>query len=276
MEEQLKIFLLKLLEESVSASKIFKRNLLKEYLQTLILDFIYSHKDYNGLVFYGGSSLAHCYGLPRLSEDLDFVDLKKKVDLKKMAEEIKSYFKEKFGLDLNFSVQKFRIYLKFSILKELNLAGVGESDQLFLKVEIFSQFDFCRNYKMELAPVFKFNKSFLVRIFDLPTLMATKIRAVMLRKWIKTNKKGEILAAVKGRDYFDLLWYLDKGVKPNLGCLESGNMENLKKELINIIGQVDEKSIKFDLEPLIADANFVNNFSKNFKEILQRKIKELE
>ncbi|MBI5621047.1 nucleotidyl transferase AbiEii/AbiGii toxin family protein [Candidatus Gottesmanbacteria bacterium] len=276
MEERLKIFLLNLLEESVSASKIFKRNLLKEYLQILILDFIYGHKDYSRLVFYGGSSLAHCYGLPRLSEDLDFVDLKKKVDFTKLVQELKLYFKKKFGLDLSFSIQKFRIYLKFPILKELNLAEAGESDLLFLKVEIFSEFNFCRNYKTEMTPIFKFNQSFLVHVFDLPTLMATKIRAVLLRKWIKTNKKGEILAAVKGRDYFDLLWYLDKGVRPNLGCLESGSMENLKRELIKIVGQVDEKSIKFDLEPLIADLNFVNNFSKNFKEILQRKIKELK
>lgn len=176
MNESLKVFLFKLLDESVSASKIFKRNLLKEYLQILILDFLYSHKDYSRLVFYGGSSLAHCYGLPRLSEDLDFVDLKKKTDFIKMAEEIKLYFKEKFGLDLKFAIQKFRIYLKFPMLKELNLAEVGESDQLFLKVEIFPGFDSCKNYKIEMVPVFKFNKSFLVRIFDLPTLMATKIK----------------------------------------------------------------------------------------------------
>ena len=251
MSEQFKIFLLKLLDESVSSSKIFKRNLLKEYLQILILDFVYSHKVYSRLVFYGGSSLAHCYGLPRLSEDLDFVDLKKSIELKKIVEEIKLYFKEKFGLDLKFSIQKFRIYLKFPMLKELKLAEVGESDQLFLKIEIFPGFDFCKNYKIEMVPVFKFNKSFLVRIFDLPTLMATKIKAVMLRKWIKKNKAGEILATVKGRDYFDLLWYLNKGIKPNLRCLDSRNAEDLKKELIKIVDQVDERSIKFDLEPFI-------------------------
>ena len=227
-------------------------------------------------MFYGGSSLAHCYGLPRLSEDLDFVDLNKKIDFAKMAEEIKLHFKEKFNLDLKFSIQKFRIYLKFPMLKELNLAEVGESDLLFLKVEIFPGFDFCKNYKTEMAPVFKFNKSFLVRIFNLPTLMATKIKAVLLRKWIKKSKTGDILATVKGRDYFDLLWYLEKGVTPNLGCLESGNMENLKKDLMKAVEQVDERSIKFDLEPLIADTNFVNNFSKNFKEILKKKIKEME
>ncbi|MBI5221896.1 MAG: nucleotidyl transferase AbiEii/AbiGii toxin family protein [Candidatus Magasanikbacteria bacterium] len=275
MDERLKILLSKLLDESASASKIFKRNLLKEFMQILVLDFIYSHRDYSRLVFYGGSCLAHCYGLPRLSEDLDFVDLKKNIELKKMAEEIKFYFKEKFDLDLKFSVQKFRIYLKFPLLKELNLAEIGESDQLFLKVEVFSSFDFCRGYKVEMVPVFKFTRSFLVRVFDLPTLMATKIRAVMLRRWTKTNKKGDVLAVVKGRDYFDLLWYLDKGVKPNLDCLGGGSTEDLKNEMIKIVERVDGKSIKFDLEPLIADTNFVNGLSKNFKEILRKKITEM-
>lgn len=60
-----------LLQERETASSIFKRNLVKEYLQVLILSFLYSHEDYRNLVFYGGSSLRHCYGLPRLSEDLE-------------------------------------------------------------------------------------------------------------------------------------------------------------------------------------------------------------
>ena len=97
----------------------------------------------------------------------------------------------------------------------------------------------------------------------------------MLRKWIKKNKAGEILATVKVRDYFDLLWYLNKGIKPNLRCLDSRNAEDLKKELIKIVDQVDERSIKFDLEPFIADSDFVNDLSKNFKEILKRKIEEM-
>ena len=64
----------KILEEHKTASWLFKRNLLKEYLQILSLSFIYSQKEYQSLIFYGGSCLRHCFGLPRLSEDLDFID----------------------------------------------------------------------------------------------------------------------------------------------------------------------------------------------------------
>jgi hypothetical protein len=39
-----------------------------------VLDYIYSAPRYSGLIFYGGSCLAHFFQLPRLSEDLDFID----------------------------------------------------------------------------------------------------------------------------------------------------------------------------------------------------------
>jgi len=42
-----------------------------------------------------------------------------------------------------------------------------------------------------------------------------------LRKWEKTVKGGEVIAKVKGRDYFDLMWYLGKNIKPNINCVEN-------------------------------------------------------
>lgn len=272
--EEAKIFLKNLIDNSISTSDVFKRNILKEYLQVLVLDFIYSHPKYSELCFYGGSALKHCFGLPRLSEDLDFVDLKSSIKLDLLALDLEKYFKNNTDLDVVVSVQKFRVYLKFPILRELKLAKIGESDLLFLKVEIFSGFDFCRKYKKEFMPLFKFNKSILVKIFDLSTLMSTKIRAVLYRKWEKKDKKGDVLIKVKGRDYFDLMWYLEKGIKPNIQCLDGiKNSKELKEKLLEIVEKVDAKSIELDLEPLIADRNFVKNLSKNIKDIL---IKDIE
>ncbi|KKR75172.1 MAG: hypothetical protein UU18_C0012G0013 [Parcubacteria group bacterium GW2011_GWB2_40_8] len=65
-----KIILKNIVDENFDKSALYKRNLLKEYLQVLVLDYIYSSDKYSGLVFYGGTCLAHCFGLPRLSEDL--------------------------------------------------------------------------------------------------------------------------------------------------------------------------------------------------------------
>jgi len=69
--------LLQLLDEHKDTTAFFRRNVVKEYLQILVLSFLYSEAQYQQLIFYGGSCLRHCFGLPRLSEDLDFIALRK-------------------------------------------------------------------------------------------------------------------------------------------------------------------------------------------------------
>jgi predicted nucleotidyltransferase component of viral defense system len=271
--ENLKENLNRLIEEKRGSLALFKRNIAKEYLQVVVLDFIYSSKNYGHLIFYGGSCLKHCYGLPRLSEDLDFVDLEKKVDLKKLANDLEVYFKKNTDIEVRAVPQKFRVYLKFPILRELGLANASESDLLFLKVEVFGGFGFCKNFKTEIAPLFKYNRSILIKTFDLSTLMATKIRAVFSRKWEKTGENGRVLASVKGRDYFDLMWYLEKKIKPNFACIEGvKSAADLKNKLTETIQKIDERSVLLDLEPLIEDKNFLDNLSKNLKEILKNQI----
>ena len=183
-------FIKTLLHEKETAPAVFKRNLVKEYLQIVILSFLYSHEDYRNLIFYGGSSLRHCYGLPRLSEDLDFVDIEKKIDLHKLAKDLNKFFPHKYGIPSRTTVQKFRCTLKFPILHSLNLANAHESNLLFSKIEIYSEFGFCKEYGTEVRPLFKFGEALLLKTFDLPTLMATKIQAIMHRKWEKTTKNG--------------------------------------------------------------------------------------
>jgi len=268
-------FIKKILEEQREANNILKRNMIKEYLQLLVLSFLYSNREYQSLTFYGGSCLRHCFGLPRLSEDLDFVDIKGETDLKKLAENLKDYFRKRHGIKIDSKIQKFRIYIKFPILHNLDLAKKGESNVLFLKIEIFRDFDFRKNYQIKIIPLFKFGESILVRTFDLSTLMATKIRAILSRKWEKTNKEGKVLAKVKGRDYYDLMWYLKKGVEPNLKCIEEvKDKGELKKKLFEIVKKIDSRSIKFDLEGLIEDRNFIEDLGNNIKVILNEQLEE--
>jgi hypothetical protein len=241
----------------------------------VVLDFIYSHPDYSQLLFYGGSALAHCFDLQRLSEDLDFIDESKKINVSKLAKDLEDYFKKRTDLDVSTTVQKFRIYLKFSILRELGLSTRNETDILFLKVEVYSQFDFCTKYSTDIRPVFKYNRSVLIKTLDASTLMATKVRAILFRKWEKTDKQGNTTVKVKGRDYFDLLWYLQKGIQPNISCIENiKDMKELKDKLLAMVASVDSKSIQLDLESLIDNPAFVNNMSRNMKAILEREISE--
>jgi hypothetical protein len=48
-----------------------------------------------------------------------------------------------------------------------------------------------------------------VGLHDLPSLMAGKLHAVLARSY------------TKGRDWYDLLWYLGKRVEPNIGFLQN-------------------------------------------------------
>ena len=273
--EALKPILRNAIAEVPALGSLFKRNILKDYLQVVVLDFIYSDPRYSRLIFYGGSCLAHCFQLPRLSEDLDFIDETKKIIVAALAHDLEDHFKRRTDLEVKATTQKFRIYLKFPILYELDLAVKGEKEMLFLKVEIFSDFNFCRRYTTDIRPLFKFNRSVLVRVLDLPTLMATKIRAILYRKWEKTDKRGRTTVTVKGRDYFDLMWYLQQGIRPNLTCIEGINeIEALKKKLLRIVSRADSRNLQLDLEALIADDRLARNLGRNMKTILEREIKE--
>ena len=242
-------YIKKLLLEHKDKSNVFKRNVVKEYMQVLALSFIYSSPKYKNLVFYGGSSLRHCFGLERMSEDIDFVDVSKNVNTEDLAGDLVGFFSHELEISAGRKNQKFRAYLKIPILKELGLAGPGESDLLFIKVEVYKDFDSCSGYKIEAAPVFKYGRSTLVMVFDLSTLMSTKINAVLHRKWRKSEKSGETICAVKGRDYYDLMWYLQKGVAPNYNCLgELKDKDMLKAELLKTVERLDSKSILLDLE----------------------------
>jgi hypothetical protein len=273
--ETIKPALVSIISESPSRNNLYKRNLIKAYLQIVVLDFMYSHPTYSQLLFYGGSALAHCFNLQRLSEDLDFIDETKKVDVAKLAKDLETYFAKRTDLEVKTTVQKFRIYLKFPILHELGVSARSERDILFLKVEVYTEFDFCTHYSTDIRPVFKFNRSVLIKTLDISTLMATKVRAILFRKREKTDRDGRTTVNVKGRDYFDLLWYLQKGIVPNLLCIEGvETMKDLKEKLLAVIARVDGRSIQLDLEALISNPGFVKKMSQNMRAILEREITE--
>jgi hypothetical protein len=206
---------------------------------------------------------------------LDFIDETKKIHVPRLAQDLEDYFGKRTDLEVKTTVQKFRIHLKFPILHDLGVTTRDETDILFLKVEIYSEFDFCTQYSVDIRPVFKFNRSILIKTLDPSTLMATKIRAILFRKWEKTDKQGKTTVKVKGRDYFDLLWYLQKGIQPNLSCIEGfESMKDLKEKLLSLIADIDYRSIQLDLSALIDKPDFINTMGRNMRAILEREIRE--
>lgn len=249
-------------------------NFIKEVLQYPVLSFIYGSEKYKNLIFTGGSCLRICYGLPRLSEDLDFdlsVGEMESLDLEKLGGELADYFKNDFLLDMNYRRQgSFRLYLKFKILKELGLIYGGGSDFLYVKIEpSVGQF---KNFETELTPVASYGFNFLAKNYTLKFLMTGKVMAVLERQWFK----GESNAInIKGRDFYDLYWYFEKGVKPDFAVLSEklsiSNENELKKALKEKIEKdVDEVKLAYDLRGFFSEQEFVVGFCKNYKEIMRK------
>lgn len=253
------------------SSPLYLRNLLKEILQLYTLSFIYGSKWGKDFLFKGGTCLRVCFDLPRLSEDLDF-DIKNysQFNLGEFLAEINEYFKAKWQFK-NFSLKTAgngqQVFLKFPILKNLGLAGQNESDILFLRLDLSpvnSNF-----YTEEISVKTTKNLSFIVKRYSLPDLFSSKICAILKR----TFKKGKgDLITFKGRDYFDLIWFLEKKVTPNYQRLESllgKNKKNIFKDLDAKVALIKSEYLKEDLNPLFTDNNFVADFCQNYQQIYQ-------
>ena len=266
-------------EQNKGVPNFVIKNMLKEYLQYPILNFIYNNKKYKNMIFTGGSCLRICFDLPRMSEDLDF-DLGKndwkKFNIEELANDIRKYLKRDFLLDVKIKIQgNKRIYFKFPILKDLGLANNSESDFLYVKVEP-TETRFA-NPKIEIQSIFKYGYNFIVRRYSLNFLMTGKLQAIFSRKWFAGKKEGEV--DIKGRDFYDLYWYLEKGVQPNYPNLKSsiginGEKDLFKKLKNRIESNITSRKLSYDLKNFFQNQEFVNDFCKNYKKIIFSKLND--
>lgn len=251
---------------------LYLRNLLKEELQFYVLNFVYGSKWGESLIFKGGSCLRICFGLPRLSEDLDFDILDpKSFVLNRFLADLDAYFAGDWqykDLRIKVSGQDNIVYLKFPLLDKLGLARTPEKTRiLFLRLDIGPALG--SNYQVEVSSKSTANFSFVVRRYSLSDLFAGKMAAILAR----TTKEGrEIKSRIKGRDYFDLVWFLERKAPLNFAYLreltELKDRRELRKKLLGKIEALDLKVLEQDLKPLFKDKNFVENFVKNYREIV--------
>lgn len=243
-------------------NSFFVRNLLKEHLQLYILNFVYSSPVYNQLIFTGGTCLRRFYNLPRLSEDLDF--------------DFENYFNpQKFSVDVgNYFVKQLQY-------REMQTKLSGRENILFLKFpnDLFVRCDFSKNLSLKFGEENRLlaaqNFTFIAKGYDLPTLFANKITAFLKREFKKGSEQKE---SFKGRDVFDLSWFVSQSMKQNWKL--KANWERLsvlmgvedKKKLISLVtkklDRIEEEALKEDLSPFIADENFVNGFAKDFRKLI--------
>jgi predicted nucleotidyltransferase component of viral defense system len=263
-------------EKKRDSGNLYIRNALKEYLQAYVLAFIYTSKKYSkNLIFTGGTCLHHFFNLPRLSEDLDF-DYQDDFNSKSLLIDLEDYFKKKLKyveLKTSLKQQGSQVVLKFPVLYKLNLADKNESDLLFVKIDL--EPNPSRYFSLQITSKSIFGFNFAARHYDLPTLMAGKIYAVLQRKRFDGRDNIE---TIKGRDYFDLLWFLKNSIKPNL--LRLSEMSNINYDLRSVTEQLDfkvkelitkhKRYFEADLVPLISNTGFIKVYVENYYEEYQR------
>lgn len=240
-----------------------KYNYLREYLQLLILKILDEKGYFNHIAFVGGTALRILYDLNRFSEDLVFsLTGQQNYSFADSMKTIKHELnKQNLTVDIATKDQKTvaSAFIKFdSLLFELGLSA-HKDQKLSVKFEVDQNPPL--GYQTEFSMI---NKEFLIGIshYDLPSLFAGKLHALLCRTY------------TKGRDYYDLLWYLGKKITPNYALLENAiqqteheklqlNKEKLVELLTKRIEQTDFKKIRADVEPFLADEKELRYFDKN-------------
>ena len=244
-----------------------KRVILKEFLQAYTLDFLYNHPVYRKLNFYGGTCLHVIYGLNRLSEDID-LDNSNGIDLSNLENDLLTFFRSNIGYaDVTAKTQigewgVRRTTLKFPILYALGLTSHA-NEPLHLKVEVsqHKQISIIRK-----TPVLLFGRSFVAAHFSLETMMAGKMLACLERNF----QKGEG-AAIKGRDFYDLLWFMQQKIMPLEEKLaKDGRQPYTVRSAMGLLGdKIDDMKLSDlaeDLLPLFEQRSFIEAWLEGFKE----------
>jgi hypothetical protein len=243
-----------------------RRILLKEVLQSSVLDFLYNHPAYRRLNFYGGTCLHVVYELNRLSEDID-LDNSAGVDLSLLSDNLVGMFKNVLGYDGTIAKTQagengvLRVTLKFPVLNGLGLSA-HPNESLHLKIEVshHQQVAILQN-----TPVFYHGHSFVPSHFSLETMMAGKIIACLERNF----QRGREGVFIKGRDFYDLLWFMQKGVQPLAGKLavdakkpytSSSAMQSLQERISGI--RVEDLAV--DLLPMFESRAFIESWLEHF------------
>lgn len=234
-----------------------KRIILKDALLPYFLRFIYSHKLYRQLAFYGGSCARVVYGLERMSEDID-LDNSEGLNLTDFKRDLEKYLRSDLRLksgDVYCQSGELirRWIVRLPILHDLGLAGTV-SEKLHLKIEISPQSQTKRVIK---TPVLRAGKTMVITHWDKETLMAGKIIACFERG--------------AARDWFDLIWYMQQQVVPfEEKLLKDGKVSRTTKqaflELAEKVKKIKSIELTTDLKPLFNERIFVEEWVKNFKE----------
>ena len=261
---------------------------LREILQEIALLGLWRSRFFEKAAFYGGTALRILYGMDRYSEDLDFSLLKPaaEFDLSRycsaLEKEIRSFGFEATVTGKSKSAESTSqsAFLKAATLKHLLTINTTEGlirnippgQVLKIKIEVDTDppSGFDTETRFLLQPI-----SFSVRAFSLPDMFAGKMHAVLCRGW--KNR-------VKGRDWYDLVWYAANHPQLHLEHLEqrmiqSGHWkktqhltaEKLSAIAETVIERLDVSQARREVEPFVKDPETLTIWSRDFfREVIRR------
>jgi predicted nucleotidyltransferase component of viral defense system len=261
---------------------------LREIMQEVALAGLYRGGFFEKAAFYGGTALRIFYKLDRYSEDLDFSLLAPDADF--TLDPYLPFIEKEFeGLGMHVSVKEKQksnknniesAFLKSdTIWKELVLEGtipqnnLGQVAHIKVKIEVDKQppGGFATEDKLLLRPF-----SFYVKTFVLSDLFAGKMHALLFRKWVEN---------VKGRDWYDMEWYIKKGVPLHLPHLlqrakdsnswekETMSEEEFRQLLAAKIDSVNYSRVRNDIERFIADPSILEHWTAGYFHDLMKHLK---
>ena len=247
-----------------------RRNALKEELQFYVLNFIYHEPEYSKWIMYGGSALHIIHGLDRMSVDLDFEVSQAITEkfLDELKKKIEGHFTSTYGTGPDFLTIKTTtgrgLLLKFHVGEELSFGH--PSKQVHIKIDL-NHFVAPKTVH-ERRPINQDQLSFVIVTYNMSALMASKIAAIFLRG---TRGVGEAVYEEKGRDIYDLLWYMNKKVVPDFDYLVAKGIDikdprALFDKLTLQMNKVNDENLKQDLIPLFTNRPFIENWLKNWRE----------
>jgi predicted nucleotidyltransferase component of viral defense system len=254
---------------------------LREIIQEIALLGLWRARFFEHAAFYGGTALRILHGIDRFSEDLDFSLLQPNPEFSlarfssALEEEVRA-----FGFNLrvesvNKSVESAvqSAFLKANTRNELLVIEADErltrnvppGQVLKIKIEVDTDpppgFMTTTRYLLQPIP-------FAVRCYTLPSLFAGKLHALLFRKW---NNR------VKGRDWYDLVWYAAHHPQVNLHHLEqrmrqtgqwSGNTrltaERFHELMNDAIDRLNMEQARQDVSPFVKDQQALDIWSREF------------
>jgi len=251
------------------------RNIAREYLQARLLGVLQGAGAMIPLAFHGGTALRFLYNSARYSEDLDFALEREqsRYDFRSYLDSIRKIFTaEGYAVELKVNDRKtvHSSFVRFPGLPyELNISP-HRSETLSLKLEVDTnppvgaQLD---------TTIVRRHLMLHLQHHDKGSLLAGKLHAILQRPFLK------------GRDVYDLMWYLSDSAwpAPNFVLLNNALRQtkwegpvltetNWRKVVWDLLEAADWKGVVEDVRPFIERPSEAELLSKdNLKQVLHKK-----